>query len=109
MSAEVGQRELLGDQHAVALERALGLLDAEQVAQQAQADVLHVGRALAQVVVAHRGERARGTRRPRASAPLSADAARLDVRLDLAEEAAVLEHHAVRVDDRAVELRQPRG
>src|SRR5262249_56269686 len=31
----------------------------------------------------------------------------LDVDLDLAAEAAVLEHHAVGVDDRAVELREP--
>ena len=105
-AAQVGQRQIVGDQNQV-LASGLGLLlQAEQVAQDALADVQHVGHAVAQVFAARPfqagdvvfGDSLEGTVR---------GAALTNARLDLFEKRRVLQHHAVHVEDRPVDFRQP--
>src|SRR5262249_29506659 len=76
------------------------------VGRRAEADGLHVRRALAEVLVANLGE-ARDVLVHYALEGSLGNQPALDVRLDLLGEAPILEHHAVGVDDRAVELREP--
>ncbi len=103
---QVGERELVGDQHAVLGERALGLGDAEEVAQDAEPDVLHVDRAVAEIAVRHAHELLDVLLDHALERRLGRQAV-VDRGLELAREAGVLEHQAVRVDDAAVELGEP--
>ena len=102
---QVGERQLVGDEHRVLLEHALGLVDAEQVPQETQPDVAHVGGALAEVLIRHRGE-GLDVLVDHALERALGHEARRDVVVDLVEEAAIPEHHPVRLDDGAVELGQ---
>ena len=105
---EVGERDVLGATSTLSrVERALRLLDAEQVAQQALPDVLHVGGALAQVAVAPcRSNAARYSSTTRLSAASAAEARR-ECAPRPCRGSRVLEHHPVRVDD--ARCRTPAG
>ncbi len=105
---EVRERELVRDQHAVLGERALRLLDAEEVPQDAQPDVLHVDGPVAEIAVGHLRELPQVLLHDLLEGALGARPLP-DRLLELVEESAILEHQAVRIDDGGVELGQPAG
>ena len=105
---EIGERQLVGNQHAVLRERTLRLLDPGQVPQDADPHVLQVDGAVAEVAVGHAGELREvlvhhALERRLGTEPM------VDGRLDLADEALVLEHQPVRLDDGGVEFGEPGG
>jgi hypothetical protein len=101
---QVGERQLLGHEHAVLVEGTLRLGDTEQVPQDAEAHVLQVDDSVAQIAVRHARELLDVVLDDVLERRLGGEPLR-DGGLDLREEAAVLEHEAVRVHDRGVELR----
>ena len=105
---QVRQRQLVRHQHAVLRERVLGLLDAEEVAQDAQSHVLQVDDPVAEIAGGHALEGVQVLvddtfQRRLGNQPVG------DGLLHLLREAPILEHHAVGVDDAPVELRQAGG
>ena len=102
---EIGHRKLIGHQHRVPGQGLLAFFESQQVTQKSPANVSDVERPITQVVVGHVRKSADVLVHDALERRLGS-VARLDFRFDPLVERLVLEHHAVHVENRVVEIWQ---